>query len=297
MKHIFILILSLSSFAVFADPALEAAAILRRHQAVRGISHRIEAFSREFLSLPYGDGGPLGEGIVGRYDQDPLYRFDTFDCTTYVETVLALSHATNATDFAQHMDDIRYENGLVDYTTRNHWPSLQWVPNNIQNGYLRDITRDVAPQGVVKVARAIIDIPNSYRFMTADLLRVPGLSPAEREVRAQEWRNEANRFSAQEATIDYVPVDWIMQNQNWLQAIPHGTVVNMVRPNWDLTDIIGTHMNVSHQGLIIRRGEQVMLRHASSTGTKRVIEVPLVDYLRPFIGHATLKGVHFLATE
>lgn len=297
MKFLLPLVLLLTAPLVWADPTAEAEELLVRHQSVAGISARIEAFSRGFLGLPYGDGGPLGEGPSGRYDQDPLFRFDTFDCTTYVETVLALAHAQDTVDFLRRIDEIRYENGVVDYTTRNHWPSLQWVPNNVRNGYLREIVRELAPADVVKVARALIDIPNSYRFMKLENLRTPNLSLAERQERLAEWRAEGNRFSAQEATIDYVPVDWIMQNPAWLQRLPHGAVVNMVRPNWDLTDIIGTHMNVSHQGLIIRRGTQVLLRHASSSGTKRVTEVPLIDYLRPFIGHATLKGVHFLAVE
>lgn len=297
MKFLLPLVLLLTAPLVWADPTAEAEELLLRHQSVAGISARIEAFSRGFLGLPYGDGGPLGEGPSGRYDQDPLFRFDTFDCTTYVETVLALAHAQDTADFLRRIDEIRYENGVVDYTTRNHWPSLQWVPNSVRNGYLREIVRELAPAGAIKVARALIDIPNSYRFMKLDNLRTPNLSLAERQERLAEWRAEGNRFSAQEATIDYVPVDWIMQNPAWLQRLPHGAVVNMVRPNWDLTDIIGTHMNVSHQGLIIRRGTQVLLRHASSSGIKRVTEVPLIDYLRPFIGHATLKGVHFLAVE
>lgn len=297
MKALFVFLLTLSLGSAWASADDQAANLLQRYAAVADLEARVEAFSRHFLALPYGDGGPLGEGPLGRYDQDPLFRFDTFDCTTYVETVLALAHARSASDFARHMDDIRYENGVVDYVTRNHFPSLQWVPNNIRNGYFRDITRDLAPASVVKVARALINLPRHYSFMSEDLLRVPNLSAAERTQRVLEWRAEGQRLSAQEATLDYVPVDWIMQNTAWLQNIPSGTVVNMVRPNWDLTHLIGTHMNVSHQGFVIRRGGKVLLRHASSTGAKLVTEVPLVDYLRPFVGHATLKGVHFLALE
>jgi len=288
---------SVTTLAWAQTATQEAASLLARFENVQGIANRMSAFSATFIGLPYGDGGPLGEGVVGRYDQDPLFRFDTFDCTTYVETMLALAHAHSVADFAQHMDDIRYENGVVDYVTRNHWPSLQWVPNNIRNGYLRDITRELYAPLNVKVARAIIDVPNSYRFMRVEDLRVPGLTPAERLQRTEEWRAEGQRFSAQEATIDYVPIDWIMQNPSWVQKIPHGSVINFVRPNWDLTQSIGTHMNVSHQGLVFRRGQQVLLRHASSSGSKLVTEVPLLDYLRPFVGHATMKGVHFLAVE
>lgn len=259
MRHLLFTLLLLSPLA-FADATDEARDLLLRHRNVSGLIARIDAFSATFVGLPYGDGGPLGEGPTGSYDQDPLFRFDTFDCTTYVETVLSLARARDVADFAVRIDEIRYEHG------------------------------------VVQVARALIDKPNYYAFMKADALRTPGLTPAQREQRATEWRAEGARFTAVEATMDYVPIDWILANPTWVQRLRSGMVVNFVRPNWDLRALIGTHMNVSHQGLIIRRGTEILLRHASSSGNRRVTEIPLLDYLQPFRGHATLKGLHFLTT-
>jgi hypothetical protein len=185
---------------------------------------------------------------------------------------------------------------VVDYVTRNHFPSLDWVPNNITAGFFTDATRLLAPNGVVQIARALINKPNYYAFMKPEWLRVPGLTPEQREQRTAEWRAEGARFTAVEATMDFVPIDWILSNPTWLQRLRTGMVVNFVRPNWDLRSLIGTHMNVSHQGLIIRRGAEVLLRHASSSGNRRVTEIPLLDYLQPFRGHATLKGLNFLTT-
>ena len=41
---------------------------------------------QSFLGAPYMN-SPLGEDVAP--DSDPLIRFDAFDCTTFVETVLA----------------------------------------------------------------------------------------------------------------------------------------------------------------------------------------------------------------
>lgn len=296
MKSIIFAAILLVSFAsAFAGPTEEARDLLNKYRQVSGLVTRVEAFSNEFIGLPYGNGGPLGEGPDGRYDQDPLYRFDTFDCTTYVETVLSLAHAGDVEDFERRMDEIRYENAVVDYVTRNHFPSLDWVPNNIMNGLFFDPTADLVPAGVLRVARATVDKPNYYAFLKADMLRVSGLTPAEREVRAQEWRQEGARFTPVVATLNYVPVDWVVANPQWLQNLRSGMVVNFVRPNWDLRHLIGTHQNVSHQGFIIRQGNQIFLRHASTSG--KVAQVLFLDYLRPFVGHATLKGVHFLTPQ
>ncbi len=289
-----VLPLLLASATVWATTPEEVAKVLSRHAEVTDTIKRVDLYSQSFLGLPYGAGGPLGEGPDARYDQDPLYRFDTFDCTTYVETVVALAHSQDVPEFLRHIDEIRYENGVVDYTTRNHFPSLDWIPNNIANGFFTDITRVLAVPGTVRVASAVIDKPNYYRFLTEASLRVIGLTSEERAQRVEEWRQEGARFSPETATLDYVPIDWIAANPKWLDRVPHGVVVNFVRPNWDLTHVAGTHMNVSHQAFLVRKDGKLMMRHAPSAG-QNVTEVLFLDYVRRFVGHATLKGVHFLA--
>ena len=62
------------------------------------IQQRIKTQSGVLLNTPYL-AGALGEGVSGKYDQNPLYRFDYFDCETYVDTVMALVLAKNLTDF------------------------------------------------------------------------------------------------------------------------------------------------------------------------------------------------------
>ncbi len=268
---------------------------LARHSNVVGTVARLEAFSGTYLGLPYGDGGPLGEGPEGRYDQDPLYRFDTFDCTTFVETMTALALSETPEEFEDHLREIRYENGVIDYVTRNHFPSLQWIPHNIANGYWRDVTRELVEPKQIKVARALINLPRHYEMKKLEELRVFDIPSSELPARLLEWQQEGSRLRATEATLDYIAIDWLVNNSQILTKIPSGSVVNFVRPNWDLTAVIGTHMNVSHQGLIFQRNGKTWLRHASVSGDKRVKEELFLDYIRKFVGHATLKGVHFMA--
>ena len=52
----------------------------------------IDKISSSFKEIEYSL-NPLGENFG--IDNDPLYRFDKFDCLTYVETVLALHFAKN----------------------------------------------------------------------------------------------------------------------------------------------------------------------------------------------------------
>src|SRR4051812_9676723 len=70
---------------------------------------RLDAFSTAFIGTPFIT-MPLGEGPQGKYDQGPLYRLDAFDCTTLVETVVALSLSHDAKQFMVWMRKIRYRN-------------------------------------------------------------------------------------------------------------------------------------------------------------------------------------------
>ena len=264
------------------------------------IATRMKSVSEFFLGTPYV-GDPLGEGHGGRYDQDPTYRFDGFDCTTFVETVLALSGASSFENFETRMDGIRYDGGRVDFTARNHFPSLDWIPNVAQAGFASDIvTETAAGTGAnVLIARALIDKPRWYSFKKeSDLKLHEDLSPEARVERVREWRNEGKLFSPVEATLNYIPFTEFFAanqpNEDLVSRIPTGSVVNIVRPNWDLTNIIGTHMNVSHQMLFLRDSEgHPFLRHASSS-QKKVVDQEFFSVMRSYLGHATARGIHIM---
>ena len=87
------------------------------------------------------------------------------------------------------------------------------------------------------------------------------------------------------ASLPYLPLWQIFapnsDPQAQLKAIPSGAILQFVRPRYDLIEWIGTLMHVSHQGIVIHKNNQVMLRHAS-TSTDSVIEEPLEDYLAKY---------------
>ena len=284
----------LFSLTVFASPREEAQSLLALIQNEDNISLRMDQVSNSFLTLPYGDGGPLGEGENARYDQDPLYRFDTFDCTTFVETVVSLALSRDVGEFELMMDKIRYENSHVDYLKRNHFPSLQWIPNNVKNGLLKEINPLILPLPLRKMAEAVIDLPGWLKKIKLEEIRVPMASTEERQSLLLELRAQAVNYAPIVARLDYLPISALLSQPEVLRKIPHGSIVSFVRPNWDLTESTGTHMNVSHQGLIFQRRNATYLKHASNSGDKRVTEVQLLEYLKKFENHPTLKGIHIM---
>jgi len=99
----------------------------------RPLPERIEQISATFLGVPYGK-DPLGEGQPP--DLDPLARYDAFDCQTYVEEVLALALAADPADAGRVRASLRYGEGPVDYAHRRHFMELQWLPGNVDGGWL-----------------------------------------------------------------------------------------------------------------------------------------------------------------
>ena len=81
---------------------------------------KINYYSSLFKGKVYQN-SPLGEGKNGKYDKDDLYRFDKFDCLTFVETVLALTISSNFNEFKKNINNIRYKNGKVKFSSRNHF--------------------------------------------------------------------------------------------------------------------------------------------------------------------------------
>ncbi len=289
MKFIFIFLFSVSAFATSRE---EAQNLLNKFQAYHNTVTRMDLFSHSFMDLPYGNGGPLGEGEMGRYDQDPLYRFDAFDCTTYVETVVSLALTQDVNAFESKMDEIRYENSDVDYLKRNHFPSLQWIPNNVKNGLLKEINHLILPASERKMAEAVINLPGWLKAIKIEEIKAPLASLEERQSLLEELRNHSSHYVPVIARLDYLPISVLLAKPKVLKLIPNGSIANFVRPNWDLTDVIGTHMNVSHQGFIFQKKEGTFLRHASTTG--KVMEISFLEYLKKFENHATLKGIHLM---
>jgi hypothetical protein len=291
MLNIIIALLLGCSFA-FAGPREEATDILGRFNAETDLVKRLDLISKIFIGLPYGKTGPLGEGPEGKYDQDPLYRFDTFDCTTYVETIMALALARDIHEFEESLNHIRYENGEIDYLKRNHFTDLQWIPFNIKNGFMSEINQYVVNPAAIKMAEALVNLPGWIKSLKTSNLVVPMASEAEKNKLLQELHAEAFNYKAEMARVPYITISSIVSDPKILNQIPSGTIVNFVRPNWDLTDVAGTHQNISHQGFLFKMGKILYLRHASTAGN--VQQLPFIDYLKKFVNHPTLKGIHLM---
>lgn len=264
----------------------------------QNLSARITAISAEFLGKPY-ELGALGEGLGGKYDQFPLYRTDAFDCETFVDTVLALALANNGSSFERYIRQIRYKNGLVSFVTRNHFTCLDWNINNQQQGFVTDITQDIKDKNdhpVALMAQALIDKPSWYQHFSLKNIRIKDASPTTQAARLALLKEEGSHLPSVISTIPYIPFSALFNesgepNMQIFNQIPNAAIIEIIRPNWDLQQQIGTHLNVSHLGFAIWKNDKLLFRQASST-QHRVVDSPLIDYLRNAQKSPTIKGIN-----
>lgn len=227
---------------------------LRRiHERVTSLGQRVEAVSELFLGVPY-ELGPLGEGPEGEFDRDPLIRFDAFDCTTFVETVMALSLENDLDLGTQMLQNVRYKDGQIGYATRNHFTELDWVPNNVRAGYLRDITSDVAGRAAVEISKIV---SKREWYLRRSLINLKGgFSEEEKRRLLPKLQRLGEQFPDQLGALTVLPIEALHVA---LAKIPSGTIANLVHADQPGSDTI-----VSHQLFLIKKSDGWYVRHAAS---------------------------------
>jgi hypothetical protein len=260
---------------------------------------RLDTISAQFLGKPYILGA-LGEGSHARFDQEPRYRTDAFDCETYVTTVLALALAKDTRGFKQCLSKLRYQNGQVSYISRNHFTGLDWNQNNQRQGFVKDITESFQNKNkvaVAKMANALIDKPSWYQHLTLTAIRLQSEDKEEQARRLTELKNKGSKLAKTNSQLPYLPLTSLFDaqgepNQYLFDQIPNGAIIEIVRPNWNLRKQIGTNLNVSHLGFAFWKKGVLTFRQASSIYNK-VVDVSLIDYLKGVQTKSpTVKGIN-----
>ncbi|WP_413569441.1 N-acetylmuramoyl-L-alanine amidase-like domain-containing protein [Bdellovibrio sp. HCB117] len=250
---------------------------------------RVDFFSAQFLGKPYL-GGALGEGSTSSFDNDPLFRFDAFDCTTYVETVVALSLVSSEESFKSLLTQIRYMNGNVSLFTRNHFTSVDWNPNAERLGVLRDITRDVG-SSQTSTLETLIEKNTWFARQAPDMVKAK-----DNEAKKIEYIRASTQSMGQEKVrLNFIDKKTLVSNRDLLRYFPKAGVINIVRVNWKVKEAIGTALDISHQGVFFERDGQIIFRHASfKRGSQFVVEIPLIDYVKNNFGDSTFAGINIL---
>lgn len=229
----------------------------RRHLQSGSFAELLELVTRGLVAAPYLL-SPLGEGRG--QDLDPKFRLDAFDCTTFVETAMALAACDDLEEAKHELDRIRYKRDAQVFEERRHLMVAQWIPGLIEAGLLEEITEQIGGEKTIHM---------------------------EFKMSRRRWKR---RRVAKELDLpkDELPVGTfvlpyltIKDAKALVKKVPPGVIVNVVRENHPAYPNV-----ITHQGLIVNRpGSKIpLVRHASPV-SKRVIDETLdhmlMRYLRP----------------
>lgn len=245
---------------------------------------RIKQASSLFLETAYLDGA-LGEGPQGEFDQNPKSRDDAVDCLTFINTILAIAHANQYSEFLLHLARLNYYNAEIRYQNRYHFMSSDWNPQNAKLGYIEDITQTIGLP--TEIASTLIDKPNWILHRTVDHLHLKKpLSAKEQQCKLAKLHALATQFTAQHNHTPYIPLHLVNSHH-----FPEIAIMQIVRPDWQLREKIGTNLNISHLGLVFQVNNQWIFRHASQIQQK-VTDQPLMKYLQFCLTKPSIKGIN-----
>jgi hypothetical protein len=237
-----------------------------------------------FVETPTGL-NPLGEGQG--IDPNPLFSLKKFDCTTFVETNLAIAFAKDAQDVPMVMNKIRYRDGKVDFFKRNHFMVSDWIPANSKNGFVTNITEKIAQdKAELRNEKKVLNKTIWFFHRVIDLSDQQKKSPA--EILAELAKVPV--LPVQEENATYLLADAFRKNEKDMAGrLPDVSIVMFIR------NIPSVPTLVNHMGFVIKKEGRLFLLHAPQAKPWHVQELPLDDYFKDMDSHrAPVEGLLFL---
>jgi hypothetical protein len=228
-------------------------------------SRILEAY---FAAFSIGIGTPhswtaSGEGASALYDRDLEIDLNVGNCVTWVEQVLAMINSGGTFNgFYEALHRIRYKDAIMSYETRNHYQSVDWIPNNISAGLIKDLLPELLGAEIPTV-QGSVDFAKWYAAKDALEGDFSDLSDAEYAARLEEFRQLGSGKEPVSDQIGYYPIEKMMVRSGenialdpeFIKRLPDVSIFNVVNKGLSVNDKDGKWMSdllVSHIGFIVK---------------------------------------------
>ena len=218
---------------------------------------------KSFLGTPY-----VEKTLEMPGEEKLVINLKGLDCTTYLESVVALAQTIREKEFSfegfeEKLEHLRYLNGQnTGYLSRLHYFS-DWIYENQQKGLLKDITQEIGGESYPNQPSFMSENPRFYPQL-ADLTLVEKLKEREAIIKTRPYF--------------FIPKEKIQQLESKLEP---GDLI-----------AITTHMknlDIVHVGFAVRQNGRIHLMHASSVSKKvEISTLPLSEYL---LGNKSQSGI------
>ena len=230
-------------------------------------NERLLFFAKSFIGTPY-KGGTLD----ACENETLIVRTDSLDCTTYVETVLALylsSFKDNPgyDDFSESLRYIRYRGGVIDgYASRLHYFS-DWASDNEKKGILREVTQEGEQDVRICSLNYMTTHSDLYRQLKDNDSLVSEISKVEKS-----WIDYK---------MPYIPKN-VLNSSKDDSPVEDGDILALT------TNVSG--LDVLHLGFALWIDGRLHLLHASSLHGKVIIDTSTIfDYLKNRNKHTGIR--------
>ncbi|HOJ43315.1 MAG TPA: DUF1460 domain-containing protein [Syntrophorhabdaceae bacterium] len=176
------------------------------------------------------------------------------DCFTFIDYVEAMRLSGSYSDFLEKLQRIRYRNKDVSFVCRNHF-FTDWIENNYD--FVDDVTSIIGKQRTKSIKKFLNEKEDGSLFLEG--------------------------IQIKERNINYINIEDLRPIKNRLKTGDY-TGIYTSTPGLD----------VSHVGIIIKRENKLLFRHASSRPHVRmVIDEDLEQYLEDKEGIIVLRPKPF----
>lgn len=240
--------------------SLKVVKLIREASELPASTNRMVYVARRLKSVPY-----VAKTLENNEQERLVVNLRQLDCTTYVETVLAIVECARQgrlrfADFCEQLRLIRYKGGEVDYTTRLHYFSL-WIDDNWRIGYVEEIGEPDPPFSARQ--RLQIDYmtkhPEQYPMLNGKPATIERIARMENTLNGRE--------------VAYIPKDSIANTPLMRQTVHDGDIIAIVTRKAGL--------DTSHIGIAVWHKDGLHLLNASMVHKKVVEERrTLFDYMQ-----------------
>ncbi len=210
-------------------------------------------YGHQFINVPY-----VAQTLEISTTEKLIINLRGLDCSTFVETVMALSmttkqRSTEWQDYCKNLALIRYRNGKVEgYASRNHYFHW-WVENNLKKGL---VTLPEIPMAIKK--RQILDLS----YMTSHVNNYRMLRDGGAKVKSDIRNYEKASFGK---VMYYIPASQLGNGKDVLTCIKDGDILAMVTKRHGLDT---SHIGIAEWG----SDGKLHLLNASKIHKKVVLE-------------------------
>lgn len=281
MRYFAILLLSVislhHSFATkvtdFSEDSILVCRLLSEASTLSADVNKMLFFSKSFLGSPYA-----AQTLEINEEEQLVVNTCQFDCTTFVETVIALALCVESgkitfNEYKKTLTNIRYRQGFINgYASRLHYFS-DWIDDNIKKGIVSELQSPNPP--FVSVQKLQFNYmsthPEKYKALRTNPLLIEGIRNAELALSGKLCR--------------YIPKSFLSSQKVLCKVVSDGDIIAIVCNKRGL--------DIAHLGIAVWHADGLHLLHASSSHGK-IIEDSLLlsEYIyqnKSFLGIRVIR--------